>query len=203
MKLEFSFDDGDPLDVRVAELLERHGFTATFYIPSLHKISVKDLEGIAKVHELGGHTVTHPHDLKALSTQDLYEELDMNREYLKDMFGKLPSKFCYPRGRYNDKTIEALKDVGYTQARTTIVLKIDIPQDPFRYDTTIHCAERDEYEGVGWFEVATSLFQKAKEKGDEGYFHVWGHAWEIEENNEWDTFDNLLIYIKVLVRNIC
>ena len=112
------------------------------------------------------------------------------------MLGKDITKFCYPRGRYNEQVIEVVKEVGFTEARTTIVLKTEYPNDLFRTDTTIHCFARKEYDGADWLNVAIDFFTIAKEKGHKGYFHVWGHAQELQDKDEWAKFEKLLIYLK-------
>ncbi|MGH7837447.1 MAG: polysaccharide deacetylase family protein, partial [Candidatus Binataceae bacterium] len=60
-----SWDDGHPLDLRVAELLAAHGVRGTFYVPvrasadSLMKPA--DLRRLRNLGmEIGAHTVSHP-----------------------------------------------------------------------------------------------------------------------------------------------
>jgi hypothetical protein len=44
-----------------------------------------------------------------------------------------------------------------------------------------------------WEGRAKTLFDLAAEKG--GVFHLWGHSWQIEENNDWDKLDRVLKYV--------
>jgi len=193
-KPEFSFDDGSIFDKKIAQLLEKYGFMGTFYIPSNCDLSPKIIKQISLKHEIGGHTETHPMDMKLLSYKNLVLEIKNNKEWLKELTGQPMDKFCYPRGRYNDNVIDVLKDEDFREGRTTQVLRTDIPEDPFRRDTTIHIYERSEYKGVPWHKMARTMFDKAKEK--DGYFHLWGHGWEINRDKNWHKFEKLLEYIK-------
>ena len=194
MLVDFSFDDGSIFDKKIAKLLEKYGFIGTFYIPSNCDISPNVIKQISVNHIIGGHTETHPMDLKLLSYKDLVREIRNNKEWLKSITGQSINTFCYPRGRYNDNVINVLIDEYFEEARTTQVLKTDLPEDPFRKDTTIHIFQRSEYKDIPWHKVARSMFHEAKDK--DGYFHLWGHGWEINRDKNWNKFEKLLEYIK-------
>ncbi len=197
MRLEFSFDDGGQNDVTIAYLLTKYGFRGTFYIPTNCELPDPVIQNIAQDHEIGGHTVNHPQDLKELSDGQLEHQIENNRAYLKFLTGQDINKFCYPRGRYDERVIKAVKKAGFISARTTQILETEVPKDPFKYGTTIHCTyPRTEYVGKNWLDVAKSLFQLAKDRGEQGYFHLWGHSEEIARYKDWDNFEKLLIYIK-------
>ena len=61
--LTISVDDGFPLDMRAAELLDRHGLKATFYVPASnpeHAVMTKEqVREISRRFEIGGHTYHH------------------------------------------------------------------------------------------------------------------------------------------------
>ena len=200
-KPEFSFDDGSIFDKKIAQLLEKYGFTGTFYIPSNCDLSPKIIKQISINHYIGGHTETHPMDMKLLSCGDLTVEVRNNKKWLEEITGHNINSFCYPRGRYNDNVIAILKEEGFIEARTTQVLRTTLPEDPFRRDTTIHVFQRSEYNGMAWQNVARSMFKQAKE--NDGYFHLWGHGWEINRDKNWEKFEKLLEYIRDNIRPIC
>jgi len=197
-KVEFSFDDGSKEDIRVAELLKKYGFTGTFFIPTNTK-GLKE-EGIKKLvemgMEIGGHTVNHPSDLKLLNNDELKFEIGRNKEMLENLINKDVTKFCYPRGRYNYNVKKVVKECGFKSARTTKVLDIQHQDelDLFEIRTSIHIYQRPEYDGRDWLELAKDLFLKAKKS--HGYFHVWGHGWELTKFNNWEKFENLLSCMK-------
>lgn len=198
MIIEFSFDDGHPQDRKIADLLKKYGFNATFYLTSKNLFKLKDLyvqldkEGFW----IGGHTVTHPMDMKVLSDEELCYEILQNKNDIENIIDKEIEVFCYPRGRYNDKIIGLLKTAGYYQARTTVVGATSYDfDDTFRVPTTVHIFQRPEYEGVPWLEYAKKKFIEASMETKDPYFHVWGHAYEIERDNLWGEFEELLRFV--------
>jgi|TARA_Y100000310_G_scaffold270565_1_gene284494 peptidoglycan/xylan/chitin deacetylase (PgdA/CDA1 family) len=196
MRLEFSWDDGAVQDVRLAELLDKYGFKGTFYIPTNHGLTQDEIKKIAIRHEIGGHTETHPYDLKLLSGIDLKKQIGGNREYLKNLTGQYVEKFCYPRGRYDYRVIKYVKEAGFKSARTTKVLSTIFPVNPFEQDTTIHCFQRNEYNGQDWLEVALEFLAKCKMRKGDLVYHVWGHSWELDKNDDWERLEILLKQIK-------
>jgi peptidoglycan/xylan/chitin deacetylase (PgdA/CDA1 family) len=195
--LVFSFDDGRKDDFKLAQLLKQYGFKATFYIPNNCELSIPDIKIISDYHEIGGHTVSHPMDLKLLTDRQLKFEIGHNKKTLEEITGKPVTSFCYPRGRYDERAIKVLKDLGFKDARTTVVLNTTPPKDLFRIQTSVHIhPDRKEYQGEYWLDVCKSVFDFAKKKGDQGYFHLWAHSWEISKFKLWEEFEQLLKYIK-------
>lgn len=198
MKLVFSFDDGDELDVsKMAPLLEKYGYHATFYVPSYFKgrntLSQSELKLlIGKGHKIGGHTQTHPQDLKLLCCDKLKHQIEDNKEWLEAVTGFHVETFCYPRGRYNAETVSRVKEAGFKEARTTVVGHTDIDYDPFRMPTTFHVFQREEYGEMPLFAYFLTKLNEAEEKGDKGYMHIWGHSAEIEREGLWEFFEEML-----------
>lgn len=207
MKIFISFDDGHISDLKAVKLLDKYGFKAVFYIPSCQtgrviQMSLKEIkEGIVnKGHEIGGHTVNHPMDMKLLTEPQIKFELQNNRDMLQTVL-KIPvAKFCYPRGRHDERVRQGVKDAGYLEARTTRVLQIrNFENDPFQIPTTIHMFARDEYEGNDWLDMAKTYFLKALEcsrTDDTVFFNIWGHTQELDAYNEWDKFEEILKFMR-------
>ena len=63
MLITTSWDDGDPLDLKLCSLLKDYGMRATMYIPIVNPenkvISIDAIRAIAKDFEIGGHTYNH------------------------------------------------------------------------------------------------------------------------------------------------
>jgi peptidoglycan/xylan/chitin deacetylase (PgdA/CDA1 family) len=197
--LKFSFDDGYKQDIHVAQILEQYGLTATFFIPNKCELTPSEIVELSKKHTVGGHTVTHPQDLKLLDNEELDYEIGENRKWLQELTGQPVNDFCYPRGRYDDRVIEAVKRAGYETARTTLVgWHFKFPPEPFRQHTTAHTYNRKEYDGEVWQEYTRRMFRKAlyASKNDIGYFHLWGHSWlDLGKRDEFEDFENLIKYI--------
>ena len=226
LNITTSWDDGDIFDVRLSEMLSRHGIKGTFYITKHYRperVSDTDIRTIAKHHEIGAHTLTHP-DLRERSLTEKKDEIQGSKQWLEEILGSRVKMFCYPKGLYDDETVSAVKDAGFLGSRTTRLGLIDSPSDPFRLDTTIQVYPfpfrklnaRNYYVGKllqpyvqrtsalralgvstlsmrSWLAMAKSTFDIAKQHGD--VFHLWGHSWEIEKYNMWDDLENLLTYM--------
>jgi peptidoglycan/xylan/chitin deacetylase (PgdA/CDA1 family) len=75
-------------------------------------------EMMAAGWEIGAHTVTHP-DLTTLSGAELEAEIGGSKRALERRLGTEIDFFCYPSGRYDEETIAAVRDAGFTGATTT------------------------------------------------------------------------------------
>ncbi len=193
LRITSSWDDGNVLDIYLASLLKTYGIPGVFYLPSnggLEPEHIRRLDAIG--FEIGGHTVNHPQDLKLLNDEHLQYEIGDNKHWLQSILDKEITKFCYPRGRYDERVIEAVKQAGYESARTTTVLRID-NYFPYETSTTIHVYQRAEYEDISWFEVAKTYAKWASES--QGLFHIWGHSWEIDRDNNWFELEKLFRWL--------
>jgi peptidoglycan/xylan/chitin deacetylase (PgdA/CDA1 family) len=219
-----SIDDGNPLDMRVAELLSKHGLSATFYIP------VKNREGwgvlckagirkLSEEFEIGSHTLDHCY-LKSLSPAEARRQIYDGKAQLEDMIGKQVHGFCYPGGKYRPEHTELVASAGFTYARTTVNLCFDIGERPLEMPTTFQFFphSRDVYlrnflrggnwsrrqEGLrvslrhsDWLDRLYALFDYSVEH--KGMFHLWGHSRDIERFNAWNDLDRFLAYVSARV----
>lgn len=190
--VETSWDDGDILDLKLAGLMSKYHIPGTFYIPIERRLPWRDVLTLSKEFEIGSHTVTHPHDMKMVVGDELFFEVQSSKEMWEAILCRPCKKFCYPRGRYDDFTVEAVKKAGYEEARTTIVGYFNPPQDPFRKHTTVHVAPRKEYNGTSWYDMALAAMDIPTLR----YFHLWGHSWEIERHNAWRELEVLFKIMK-------
>jgi len=197
MTIVTSWDDGKRQDIRLAELLLKYPFEAKhiFFLSNKElELSYRDIKWLAEHFEIGGHTMTHPSDMKMLKGHFLKDDIELNKIWLEDIIHKKLKWFCYPRGRYNDIVISVVKSCGFKYARTTLVGNTDFSQDLFRIHPTVHVyPTRQEYGGQNWVEYAKGKFLEAKLKN--GYFHLWGHSWEVENFQLWDELEHLLKFI--------
>lgn len=203
MKIEISFDDGHILDLKAAQICEKFGFFATFYIPGIQlfgtqSMSLSELAFLHKRgHIIGGHTVSHFHDLKEKEEAEIDFEIRNNKVGLEFLVTeKKPlEKFCYPRGRHNEKLRERVRLAGYKEARTTLVGFTSFSGDPFETPTTVHMFPRKEYNGVDWLKYGKEKLEEAKLGG---MFSIWGHSKELEVAKDWGKFEEMLGMLKEL-----
>jgi peptidoglycan/xylan/chitin deacetylase (PgdA/CDA1 family) len=129
-----TFDDGfcDVLD-NALEALSETGFRAIQFLvadrlgrhndwdaargdraePLMDAAQVRDW--LAAGHEIGSHTLTHPH-LSQLSRDDARREITESRKKLQDLFGVPVEHFCYPFGDFNDTVRDLVMTAGYRTA---------------------------------------------------------------------------------------
>lgn len=188
LKIVTSWDDGGAGDPILAKILTSYGLRGIFFIPNNKKITDEQLLEIAEHHEIGGHTVSHYQDLKQLPDEVLDYEIQTNREWLQKLTGQEITKFCYPRGRYNDRVVDAVKRAGYSYARTTLIGHTDCA-DPFRTHTSVHVFQRPEYGDQQWYDYAVIMAISAEKSNTT--FHLWGHSDEVEKNKNVDLLIGL------------
>jgi peptidoglycan/xylan/chitin deacetylase (PgdA/CDA1 family) len=73
---------------------------------------------LAAGHEIGSHTLTHPH-LTRISPQRAREEIFASRKKLEDLFGVAIRHFCHPYGDWNAAVRDLVIVAGYETACTT------------------------------------------------------------------------------------
>lgn len=211
-----SWDDGHRLDLRLAELLDEFGVTGTFYIAPhseelapINRLTAPETATISERFEIGAHTLTHPR-LTNLSRTAAWHEIVDSRSYLEDVTGQAISTFCYPKGIYGPEHVQMVREAGFIYARTVRRFALRAATDPLLSPTTVHayCHQVDVAPVIryarlnpakawllyrNWDRLAMYLFDEALNDG--GVFHLWGHSWEVDENNHWKPLRKLLEYI--------
>lgn len=207
-----SWDDGHPSEVRVAEVLRRHGIAATMYVPSRCDRAVCDRAGLRRLLdlgcELGGHTLTHAR-LEALPEAEALRELVDGKAWLEDACGQEASSFAYTWGRGPRRVRELVRRAGFARARTTRGLRTDWGGDPMCIPVTVqlyphgrgvhlrHALKEGNWPGLaswggmglpaGPLDVLARAVERVERHG--GVVHLWGHGWEVEEQGLWSLLD--------------
>lgn len=134
-----SWDDGDVLDLKLANLLDRYTIKGTFYITKEYRkerLSDIDIQEISQRHEIGAHTLTHP-DLRSIVREEKIREIKGSKQWLENLLGKDVPSFCYPSGFFDTESVEVVQEAGFQGARTTVLGKLEPPADPFLLPTTL------------------------------------------------------------------
>lgn len=217
MLITTSWDDGHPLDLRIAELLSRYSLPATFYIPIKNMrptLAPSQIRDLAQTFEVGAHTVHHVRLVEVDPKRAKTEIVDCKHQ-LEDIIGRSCSIFCFPGGSYNSTHLDMLREAGFQAARTVELLSLERPRTkngiaviPTTIQAYSHgllsyfrnAAKRVSIRGFRnlalsgnaklWPPLAERLLERAAVDG--GVFHLWGHSWEIEEKEQWDALSQLL-----------
>ena len=119
-----SFDDGwENQYVNAFPLLQKYGFTATFYVVTGYLdhqnfMTVAELKTmIAAGMTIGCHSRTHP-ALTGLGSAGLQNEIAGSKAWLEQQLGVAVTTFAYPYGAYNATVVAATKAAGFRTART-------------------------------------------------------------------------------------
>ncbi|MDQ9170689.1 polysaccharide deacetylase family protein [Oxalobacteraceae bacterium R-40] len=220
-----SIDDGHPSDLKVAELLARHGLTGTFYVPIKNRegppvMAPSEIRALSDQFEIGSHTYDHCF-LKSVNIVESHFQVTEGKKQLEDILGKQVKGFCYPGGKYRPGDVEIVKASGFKYARTTVNLCFDVGVKPYEMPTTVQLYphNRNVYlrnfaksgdwmkrqKGLGyamlekdWTRRLYALFDHATRSN--GCFHLWWHSKDIEEHQAWGELDRFFSYVSTNVR---
>jgi peptidoglycan/xylan/chitin deacetylase (PgdA/CDA1 family) len=216
-----SWDDGDPRDLRIAELLHSRGLAGTFYIPMLGYLNnatliASDLRALtSEGFEIGAHSMSH-NSLTLLGEKQLEHEVTTCKRTLEQVVGEEVSMFCYPNGRYNHRVIQEVRRAEYKGARTTCMLSTSTDFRPFEMPTTLQAfphpktgylrdlGRAKNIPGLwkfttelsrleSWIDVGKRLFSQVMEYG--GIWHLYGHSWEIDDLGIWSELREMLDHV--------
>ena len=220
-----SWDDGHPLDLRLAELLHKYDVPATFYIPISYAkrgcMNPQQIREIAERFDIGGHSYHHIR-LTKISPQAAAMELNKGKEELQEITGKEVISLSYPYGNFNNGLIEIARDAGFIGARTVMLLTRTI-RDRFWEGTMVNAgnwwfthymlhslASRDielfnfvlkkNLFFKSWDRIAIETLNFVAENG--GIWHLWGHSWEVEENKDWAKLEGIFHILGSLSKEI-
>jgi peptidoglycan/xylan/chitin deacetylase (PgdA/CDA1 family) len=210
-----SWDDGHPLDLRIADLLAKYGLTGTFYVlperwPRMTRSEIREL---SSRFEVGSHTFEHRR-LDTVGNDEVRNQLAASRQWIEDVTGRSCRIFCFPGGKYRRQQLSLVREAGYQAARTTELLSTQFPR---RVDglslipTTVQVFPHSLlaysrnavrrlslrklvqsaalFSARDWLQLAEHLLQRTVRRG--GVFHVWGHSWEVEQEHQWERLEQL------------
>lgn len=199
MRIMQCWDDGDVDDIRLVEILKRHGAKATFNINPggwmsgrrlahrfrgeypVYRLSLDEMPQVYEGFCIGGHTMTHPH-LTKIDPGWALTELVETKRYIETHFGQSACGMAYPCGAYDDAVKALVRQTGYLYARTTKPAALELElRDPMALHPHCHfLAEnfRQTFEAV---------------KAVDGDFYFWGHTFELMgEDARWQELDALM-----------
>lgn len=216
-----SWDDGHSMDVKLAEMLSRHGMKGTFYTPIRNREGREVMSHIQmrlldhSGFEVASHTQDHAY-LKNLDGDEVKQQIRDGKLHLEDILGHEVGGFCYPGGKWNARIRREVVEAGFLHARTISNLWLKPNPDVFSLPTTVQfyphsarvllsnfvkdghypsriAALKVLFRGNDWLAAMKDLARQHAES--ESVFHIWGHSWEVEYLDLWQPLDELLGFI--------
>lgn len=98
----------------ILETLDKYEIKATFFLCGVWVEAYPEhVKAIAEHgHEIGNHSLTHPH-MNKLSAEQVQQEISKLDDQIEALTGKRCTKFRAPYGEYNDTVIRAVREIGY------------------------------------------------------------------------------------------
>lgn len=192
-----SWDDYSADNLRLADLLKFYGLPGIFFVECGAPQKLEQIRQLAILgFEIGGHTFSHPADLKLLNDEDLKFEISGAKMIVENAIGKPVRWFAYPRGKFDERVKRIVAEAGFEFARTTR----NGFGGPALEREAWHCFQRQEYMGEDWLKYLKEIADLYDPEcaGDNNKIHIWGHANEISKNNEWKKLEELFEYLKLL-----
>jgi len=222
-----SWDDGNPSDLRVAELLVKHGLQGTFYVPKVAKTGTMiaaQIRDLSSVFEMGAHTLHHV-ALTGLMKDEAWREISDSKSWLEDTIGRSCRMFCPPSGEFSREHVRMIQRAGFIGLRTTELGSLDHPRERTDFvlmPTTLqayphgllavarNAAKRFAFTNLwrlvangraaDWPMLARCLLRRVLDEG--GVFHLWGHSWEVGEADQWTRLEEVLQAMKEITASV-
>jgi len=194
MKLAQCWDDGVTDDIRLIEILRRHGARASFNLNAATHKAVREggskrgdrlVQRLARgelvsVYEgflVANHTLTHP-KLTQIAPEEARREIREGRDALEQIFGYDVKGFAYPYGDFNEEVAQMVREAGHCYARTCQTVQGALPiETPMVQPTHCHFLAVDFWDK---FEAVCAA---------DGVFYFWGHSYELDTEDHWSAFE--------------
>lgn len=212
--LTFSYDDGVIQDIRLIEILNKHGLKGTFnintgrYLPedterdkpydeiardlTLRRMRLSEAQ---KLYVNSGHEVAvHGYDhlfLTQSSNNEIFYEILEDRKNIQKQYKTMARGMAYSMGRFDDRVNEVLRQCGICYSRSTKSTEsLEFPKEWLPLHPT--CSTHN----PRLMELAERFVEKEpRHRCDNWMFYVWGHAYEFDEHNSWDIIEKFAEYI--------
>ncbi len=188
--LTFSFDDGHSQDIRLIGLLNRYGLKCTFnltggnckndcFVKRENGVNYWDGSGALKEcfkgHEIASHGYLHK-NLTILNDEEMRAEIIDDINTLQEAFGCKIEGFVSAYGKYDDRVIDLLKELGIKYHRTTGAKTDYAPaEDPLHWNCGPHIAR---YKAAETKEYVSNFFMSDTELA---MLTIWGHSFELTD----------------------
>ncbi len=202
--LTLSYDDGVVQDIRMVEILDKHGLKCTFNINTgcyrpedaqrerfYGRMKLSEALALYKdsPHEVAVHSLTHPF-LDTLKKPQVLVEILEDRKNIEAQYGRLARGMAYPQGTYNDMVVEALAACGICYSRTTKATEnFKFPENWLTLHPTCH------HKHPRLMELAQKFVEEKPRFVDQNWmFYLWGHTYEFDNDDNWNVIEEFAAY---------
>ncbi len=220
-----SWDDGHPLDLKLAELLKKYDIPATFYVPidnvERECMGPGQIDEVARSFDIGVHGYRHV-DLTGIPLKEAEADIREAKDSLEEIIDRDVVCFCYPWGACNPRIVDIVERTGFIGARTTKSLTRSI-RNIYKMGTTINATDwwfapyikhalesldvrlfmfllRNNLFFESWDVIAIKTLDFVVDNG--GVWHLWGHSWEIDNHDDWGRLEGVLRRISALPERV-
>jgi len=201
--LTLSYDDGVVQDIRLIDIMNKHGLKGTFnintglYLPEdaerekyygRMKLSEAKELYINSGHEVAVHGLTHPF-LEKLDTAEVIHEITEDRKNIENQYGTIARGMAYPWGTYSDTVVDVLNKCQIAYSRTTkATFNFKFPENWLMLHPTCHhnCDRLEE--------LIKAFVENPVSWGNAEMFYLWGHSFEFDGNDNWEVIEKFAEY---------
>ncbi len=204
--LTLSYDDGVEQDIRLIEIMKKHGLKGTFNLNSGLYAPEGTVYPKGQIHrrmtyaqayalykdsgmEVAVHGLTHPFLEKLPANICSYEVLQ-DRINLEKEYDCVVRGMAYPFGTYSDEVVAVLENCGIAYSRTVKSTEnFEIPTDWLRMPATCH------HNNPRLMELAENFLNAPNRYGAPRLFYLWGHSYEFEGDDNWNVIEEFAEYV--------
>lgn len=193
----FSYDDGIPADIRMADTLKKYGLKGTFNLTTNQKLTVDEVKEhiLSNGHEIAVHGAKHMAPGITPVTRGIKDVLDC-RLFLEKTYNVIVRGMAYPdcgiTRSANNVTYPEIKqyltELGITYGRTLNGdnNSFSIPTDWYAWTPTAHHDNPKIMEYIDEFldDTPTKYWLPR-------LFYIWGHSYEFDRKNNWEHLDEI------------
>ena len=202
----FSYDDGQPADMRLCKTFTKYNLKCTFNLVGLsveheNGLSVDFIKNeiLGNGHEVANHGYNHRGQNRIRSIEGVREIVDC-RIALEKALGNIVRGFAFPDSIPKKATTPIdfarirnyLTDLDIVYARTAgnPPPAFSLPDDWYDWQPTAHHEAPNLFETIDEFlEIDLSKLYIASRFPR--LLYIWGHAFEFEHNNNWDRLESI------------
>lgn len=218
-----SFDDGTTYDEQIANVLNKYGLKATFFInsgilgqgigvndvtrltESQIRAAINDSNGFYRGHDIASHGYTHaPGGFAENGTikwthQDIIAEMQNDLNKISTITGKKPIGCAYPGGAsyLNGEVVNVIKyftDIQFARY-TGDTYQFNLPADWLKWQPTCEVLSDDSLNSG--FDLVKFFNEYANSESDDyQVFYLWDHPWAVVLYGKTQVFDNFCSAVK-------